>query len=385
MLAEKGATLEAMHQKLAGLTRRPDMLIVYSGHNEFLARFSLWNRVAYYDDERSLRRGGVWLKHAQEISPLCTLIAENLEKQRVGMIPARSLGVMEVVVGRPFCTLAEASAVVADFQRRLDSIVTGCEQIGCLPVVIIPPGNDAAEPIQSYADPGTSLAARRALYRRLMEIRLLEDHASASAVVAYQEILADQPLLALAHYRLARLLQSAGSFSEANRHFVLARDHDGLPMRCTTALESAHRSVARRHQSGLVLVDGPAVLRARSRHGVLDNCLFHDNVHPNLKAYLALAEAMLASLKAQGAFGWPASTPVPVLDPDRCAAQFGIDSHAWVVVCKRSAAHCSQLASLSIDPTEQVNRRIAYKLAAERIEAGTLPESAGIPGWDDGR
>ena len=46
ILAEKGATLEAMHLKLAGLTRRPDALIVYSGHNEFLARFSFSNRVA---------------------------------------------------------------------------------------------------------------------------------------------------------------------------------------------------------------------------------------------------------------------------------------------------------------------------------------------------
>ena len=55
-LAEKGATLEAMHLKLARLTRRPDALIVYSGHNEFLARFSLSNRVAHYDDDRS---GGV--------------------------------------------------------------------------------------------------------------------------------------------------------------------------------------------------------------------------------------------------------------------------------------------------------------------------------------
>ena len=41
VLAEKGATLEAMHLKLARLTRRPDALIVFSGHNEFLARFSL--------------------------------------------------------------------------------------------------------------------------------------------------------------------------------------------------------------------------------------------------------------------------------------------------------------------------------------------------------
>ena len=40
ILAENGATLEAMHLKLARLTRRPDALVIFSGHNEFLSRFS---------------------------------------------------------------------------------------------------------------------------------------------------------------------------------------------------------------------------------------------------------------------------------------------------------------------------------------------------------
>ena len=62
VLAEKGATLEAMHQKLASLTERPDALVVYSGHNEFLARFSLLNRVAYYFDEPAVRRGQAWFE-----------------------------------------------------------------------------------------------------------------------------------------------------------------------------------------------------------------------------------------------------------------------------------------------------------------------------------
>jgi hypothetical protein len=384
ILAEKGATLETMHLKLAGLTRRPDVLIVYSGHNEFLARFSPSNRVAYYDDERVLSRGRSWLKRAQGVSAVCRLVAENLEKQRVGIIPTRSLGAMEVVVGRPSCTSAEAGVVVADVHRRLEAIVTGCQQIGCLPVVIIPPGNDAADPSQSYADSRTGIAARRVLYRRLTEIRLLEDRNSSLAIAAYREVLAEQPVLAQAHYRLARLLESAGSFSEASRHFVLARDHDGLPMRCTTALESAFRSVARRYESSLVLVDGPAVLRARSRHGILDDRLFHDNVHPNLRGYLALAEAVLGGLKDRGAFGWPASTPVPVLDPQRCAAEFGVDSTAWALVCKRSAAHYGQLAFLSIDPAERIERRDSYAMAAQRIEAGTPPEDAAIPGWGGG-
>ena len=105
ILAEKGATLEAMHLKLASLTERPDALVIFSGHNEFLARFSLANRVAYYFDESViLASARAWLERAGRFSPLYTLVRENLEKHRVSVIPARSLGAMETIVGRPVCT-----------------------------------------------------------------------------------------------------------------------------------------------------------------------------------------------------------------------------------------------------------------------------------------
>src|SRR5262249_46987932 len=37
VLAVPGQTLEQQHQRLAGLKRRPDALIIYAGHNEFHA------------------------------------------------------------------------------------------------------------------------------------------------------------------------------------------------------------------------------------------------------------------------------------------------------------------------------------------------------------
>ena len=104
ILAEKGATLEAMHQKLARLTERPDALVIFSGHNEFLARFSLANRVAYYSDDGHHWHRQAWLERAGRFSPLYTLVRENLEKHRVSVMPAQSLSAMETIVGRPVCT-----------------------------------------------------------------------------------------------------------------------------------------------------------------------------------------------------------------------------------------------------------------------------------------
>ena len=378
-LAEKGATLEAMHRKLAMLTERPDAIVIFCGHNEFLGRFSVVNRVAYYSDERLEQRGRVWLERAGRCSPLYTLVRTNLEKHRVSVIPALLLNTTDTIVGRPVCTPTEASTVLGDFQRRLEAIVTDCEHIGCLPILIIPPGNDASAPNQSYANPWTDAVTRRALARHLLEILAIEGQDPTRAIAAYRQIVVEQPTHAWAHYRLARLLNASGSFVEANHHYILARDHDGLPLRSISLLESIYRSVGGRHPRSLV-IDGPAVLRSKSQHGILDAELFHDTVHPSVVGYVALAEAVLSGLKSRAAFGWPELTPAPALDPKQCADQFGVNTATWATICERSAAFYGQIAFLSSDLVDRVQWRDRYAMAAQQIRAGARPEDVGIPG-----
>ena len=310
ILAEKGATLEAMHKKLAMMTERPDALVVFSGHNEFLSRFSLANRVMYYADERQARRGQVWLEGVSRYSPLYTLVRENLEMDRVSVVPALLLSTMDTIVGRPICTPEETSAIIADFHRRLEGIVNDCERIGCVPILIIPPGNDASPPNQSYVRPSTDIVTRRILAGRLLDIEATEAEDPTRAISAYRQFVTDQPTHAWAHYKLARLLNSAGAFAEANNHFLLARDYDGVPLRCISLIEEVYRRVAQNH-AGCILIDGPTVLRSISRRGILDADLFHDTVHPTLAGHVALAEAVLHGLKSHSAFNWPAAIPAP--------------------------------------------------------------------------
>jgi hypothetical protein len=379
ILAKRGATLEEQHQKLARLPHGPDVLIVYSGHNEFVTRFSWLHRAAYYHDESFTSRHWDALQRLADLSPLFRLVRENLEKQRVGLIPSRMFGPRETLVGRPVCTPEETAAIEADFRRRLESIVADCERIGCLPILIIPPSCDAWDPNQSYGADSMRQDQREVLFRRLTATRVREADDPAGALAAYRDIVADQPTLAEAHYRLARRLESVGSFAEARDHYILARDRDGLPMRCTTPLEDAYRAVARRWPD-VVQVDGPAVLRARSRHGILDDHLFHDNVHPTLAGHVALAEAVLGQLKARGALDWPESASAPALDAGRCAAELGLDVRAWATVCDRTVDQLNLIALVPYDPADRLRLRDRYAIAADRIRAGTWPEDAGIPG-----
>ena len=56
MVAEPGDTMQGQYAKLAKITRRPDAIIVYCGHNEFATGTPWTQRVDHYyvDDKPSL-------------------------------------------------------------------------------------------------------------------------------------------------------------------------------------------------------------------------------------------------------------------------------------------------------------------------------------------
>ena len=76
------------------------------------------------------------------------------------------------------------------FTAVCEAIVTDYERIGCLPILIIPPGNDASEPNQSYADPATGARPRgRRCSDCLMDILSIPRNADPDrAIAAYQEV-----------------------------------------------------------------------------------------------------------------------------------------------------------------------------------------------------
>ena len=160
------------------------------------------------------------------------------------------------------------------------------------------------------------------------------------------------PEFAECHYRLGRLLVRTGDWNDAQRHFILARDLDGLPLRCPTPFREAYREVARRY--GAVLIDGPELLARLSPHGILDDHLFHDAQHLNLAGYVALAQAVLEQLEHRRAFGWPAGAPVPRIELDECANHFELDGGKWAAVCERSRSFYQRTAYIRYDPSERL-------------------------------
>ena len=285
VLASSGSTLEIQQERLSHLTRRPDILIVYCGHNEFSSRFEHSRDLDYYFDDRLPTAGTLLVEWAEALSPVCGLIRRTVAKCRIA-IPPPPHGHRDLI-DVPAYTSTEYTTLLVDFRRRLEVIVSYAERVGAIPILIAPPANDTGfEPNRSFL-PATTTRSQRESFRCDFEAaRRLEPADPTESTRRFQALLVRQPKFAETHYRLGRLLERTGAWDEAYTHYVAARDLDGYPMRCPTAFQEAYNDVAARH--GCILIDGQAYFHAIGRHGLLDEHLFHDGIHPSLRGQIAL-------------------------------------------------------------------------------------------------
>ncbi len=380
-LARLGIRLEMAHNLLSGLERRPDLVILYAGHNEFDSRYNWKRSPLHYADETPPARVTVE-RSAGDYSPLCRLIQQTIEIYRIAQPPPRDA--IRPLVDVPVYTAAEYAERLHEFRTRLETITAYCEGLGALMVLVPPPANDAHfEPNRSFLPPQTTRAERAQFTREFQAARQTEGTDPIQGIAAYRALLARQPKFAEAHYRLARLLEATGQGEEANQHYVAARDCDGFPVRCMSDFLNAYHEVAARHPRA-ILVDAPEVLRKLSPHGTVADKFFADGHHPSLIGYTALSRTILQELHARRAFGWPASSPAPVLTPADCAAHFGMNAERWARACKAIWQFYTLSALARFDSSRRSARADRYEKAFRQLENGISPEMIHLPGIGTG-
>ena len=103
------------------------------------------------------------------------------------------------------------------------------------------------------------------------------------------------------------------------------RAADSLPDR----FQHVYHEVAAHHDC--ILVDGQALFHAFGVHGLLDDHLFHDGMHPSLRGHIALAQGDPGcdSMHA-GPWDWRAEKPPHrAIGIAECAAHFGVKPKDW--------------------------------------------------------
>jgi hypothetical protein len=366
-----------MHTKLATIKRRPELAILYAGHNEFSSRFDWGHSAFYYYDE--IPPTPLTLQSlARRLSPLLRLMEETAQSLSVSIPPPHV--VTRQLVDVPVCTPEQYAERLREFRNRLGVMVTYLERIGAQVVLVIPPGNEAGfEPNRSFLASSTLRADREAFASKFLAAREAESRNHMAAEIAYLRLLEEQPRFAEVHFRLARMLEHDGRWDDAYRHYVAARDLDGMPFRLPSDFQQIYKNVAVEHPRA-ILIDGPAEFHAKAENGMVDDAFFVDGLHPSLTGYTILAQAILTKMQERRVSGWSADASRPIVTPLDCAKHFQMNEAKWQVVCDYTAWFYDRTAYVRYDPSERLAKGPRYGKAALDLKAGVPFESVNLPG-----
>ncbi|MEO8428339.1 MAG: tetratricopeptide repeat protein [Verrucomicrobiota bacterium] len=283
---------------------KPDLFIVYCGHNEFLERQIHREITKVPRLVRELRglagrlRTTTVMKRA--LSPLLRSSGRNaapatgLEDEPVTLL--------DNTLGPSAFTRDEEwrEQTLRRYQDNLVRMIDIARSVGARIMFITPASNlREASPFKSEHRKGVSDVDRRRWHQLYDQAR--QDYADSAsptnALAALDQAAAIDDLPASMHFVRGRVLEKLGRFPEAKASYERARDEDVCPLRALGRIRTILTRVAADRK--VPLIDFEAFLEARSDHGTPGAAVFLDHVHPTIEGYRLLALEILKEMEAE--------------------------------------------------------------------------------------
>jgi hypothetical protein len=280
------------------LAYEPDLVVVCTGHNEFL-------------EDRTYG-------HLREPSAAMRFVGGlrtfNLLRGAIAGSPADALGDRPTFgpEADPILDYNDSldayhhddvwrAGVIAHYEHNVRQLVASARRAG-VPIVLVRPPSDLRDtpPFKSEHSPGLSEADRETFWRLVQRARRTFADDPAEAALSLEEAVALDDRHALTRFELAECYESLGRRTEAREAYLAAREQDVCPLRMIAPLEEALRRVA--GELEVPLVDAFALLEARCPEGILDGSVLVDHVHPSIESHQLIANALIETLAARGWF-----------------------------------------------------------------------------------
>jgi len=98
----------------------------------------------------------------------------------------------------------------------------------------------------------------------------------------------------LFHYLLGHAYYAQKDGARAARHFQLAKDYDVCPLRILSSMEEILGNVCR--EMDVTLVDAQALLANECAFGIIGNQVLLDHVHPSIRGHQQIAERLVTNI-----------------------------------------------------------------------------------------
>jgi lysophospholipase L1-like esterase len=253
----------------------PDLIIVMSGHNEFIEA-----------------RHYAGLIGADSVQ---SRLWYNLRTVRL-LYHFSNKRPQPVLGDNPFITehyivrdQAEFDQTFDHYSRNLNRMVDACKDHR-VPVILCTCPSNLLDHPPFYTVPPESMNEAEFFYQAGTAIKLIESGQHEEALTMAQGVLRDDPRSAIFHYIAGKCYFEMQRFKEAKASLILAKETDAFPKRALDSFNGFVRDLAR--ESNLELFDAEAVFFAESEHGIPGENLFIDDCHPTVKGHRLFAEGL---------------------------------------------------------------------------------------------
>lgn len=277
------------------LERDVDVLVVYTGHNEFLEERTY---AGMRDVPAWLLATGERLSALRTFTALRDLFAPAPPVDELSGEVATRLD----VVGPEDYERDETwrASVLEHLRTNLERIAARADAAD-VDLVFVVPASQLRDCAPFHSEPDAALdadaLARAAQLRDVAAALPATAHVDAR-VDAWRAAVDADPRFAHASYELGEALWDAGEHRAAREAFVRARDEDVCPLRAPSEVAPMVRDVAARHDA--VLIDFERWTASHAEHGVPGRDLFLDHVHPTIEMHHDIAAQALIMMITEG-------------------------------------------------------------------------------------
>lgn len=286
------------------LTYDPDMIVIATGHNEFLEDHT------YFRSTRAASRLGTVVDAIQQlktVSLLRRIFASDAKTQTSEQVPIVNHEVKAKLDNEAGYETYHYDAdwhqaVLEQFERSLEDMIGLCGKAN-VPVIVVELASNSRDcaPFKSEHAPTVSEQSRAAWVESMEEAeKAIDLEKWDSAIPFLQKAIECSPEYALAHFRLARCFRATQDIPRAKQHYQLAVDHDVCPLRMKSTLHQSLRDICDQHS--IPRLDCNDVLSDLSgdKSGTFGFELFLDHVHPTVRAHQGIGRKLAELIHQNG-------------------------------------------------------------------------------------
>ena len=280
------------------LNYQPDLIIVATGHNEFLEDRT-------YDSLKS--RSGVRMMLEDSARSLRTvMLLRELTGGAPRVEPTNDAEPAEGEVETRLDNEAGYASYHRDEQWRsqvrdefAESVADMAEMCKAanVPLVFVKLGANLRDcpPFKSEHREGLSVEDEQLWQALFDEAEANAAVDTAKALKLYERAAQIDDQYPLLHFRIARTLDQLGRFSEALQSYQIALNQDICPLRMTSPLVEQLRGVATKYS--VPLIDAASAVSAASSDGITGFDAYIDHVHPTIGVHQIIASEIASSLR----------------------------------------------------------------------------------------